>query len=303
MEFHFLGTGAGLPSKQRNVSGLAVRFLQRKSAQWLFDCGEATQHQLLDSPITLTKIDKIFISHLHGDHIFGLPGLLCSRSAQGATTPLTIFGPYGVQAFVETALSVSSSYLSFDVEYVIVQEGTIFADEMMSVEALEIDHVIPSYAFRLTEADRPGTLQVERLQEIGIAPGPVYQKIQRGEVVKLPNGAIVNGRDYLGPAKKGRTVIVAGDTRLSEKMKTFADAANLLIHEGTFRADKQEHAQRFGHSTITEAASLAREADVEHLIITHISSRYAEEEKELELEAKSIFPAARIAYDGMIFKL
>ncbi|WP_227936246.1 ribonuclease Z [Alkalihalobacillus deserti] len=303
MEFHFLGTGSGVPSTTRNVSGLVVRFLQKKSTQWLFDCGEATQHQILHSPITLSKIERIFISHLHGDHLFGLPGLLCSRSAQGAKTSLTIYGPLGIETFVETALNVSKSYLGYEVIYVIVEEGIIFQDHLTTVEALELDHVMPSFAFKIIEADKPGSLEVEKLKELGVEPGPIFQKIKNGEVIELEDGTHINGLDFIGKNKKGRVIVVAGDTRPLKKMKEFSQGIDLLIHEGTFREDKKSHADQFGHSTVSDVAFLAKEANVGQLILTHISSRYVGEEEGLLEEAQRTFAHSLIASDLMVYKL
>ncbi|TWI58923.1 ribonuclease Z [Halalkalibacter nanhaiisediminis] len=303
MEFHFLGTGSGVPATKRNVSGLVVRFLQKKSTQWLFDCGEATQHQILNSPVTLSKIDRIFISHLHGDHIFGLPGLLCSRSAQGAKSKLTIYGPEGIQTFVETTLSVSQSYLAYEIEYVVTQEGMIYSDKTITVQALHVDHVMPGFAYKLIEADQPGTLQVDLLKEKGIEPGPIYQQIKRGEVIELPDGSYLNGAEFIGEAKKGRIVVISGDTRPMETMCEFAKDADLLIHEATFRSDKKSHADQFGHSTICDVAKLAKQANVKSLILTHISSRYVDVEEELKAEAEPFFPNTLIAYDFMVHEL
>ncbi|GAE34617.1 ribonuclease Z [Halalkalibacter akibai] len=303
MEFHFLGTGSGVPSTARNVSSLAVRFLQKKSTQWLFDCGEATQHQILKSPITLSKIDKIFISHLHGDHLFGLPGLLCSRSAQGAVTPLIIYGPIGTEQFVETALKVSKSYLSYDLSFIGVEEGIVYQDDSFLIEAIELDHVMPSFAFKITEADKPGSLKVEELVKLGIKPGPIFQKLKNGDEVLLEDGRKINGQQYITDKKKGRKIVIAGDTRPLQKMKDFAKEVDLLIHEGTFLAEKKEHANQFGHSTIADVAVLAKEANVKKLIINHISSRYAGDEELLEEEAKTIFNDSLIAFDFMVYKL
>ncbi|WP_332630196.1 ribonuclease Z [Halalkalibacter flavus] len=303
MEFHFLGTGSGVPSTSRNVSGLVVRFLQKKSTQWLFDCGEATQHQILKSPITLTKIDRIFISHLHGDHLFGLPGLLCSRSAQGAKTPLAIYGPDGVETFVKTALTISKSYLSYDIHFITIDEGIIYEDDSIKVEVMGLDHVMPSFAFKLTEADQQGALKVEKLLELGIKPGPIYQRIKQGETIELPDGRIIDGNEFLHEKKKGRKVVIAGDTRPLKQMISFSESANLLIHEGTFREDKKSHAEQFGHSTITEVASIAKRANVDQLILTHISSRYAGAENELEEEVRSVLDGTIVAHDLMVYKL
>lgn len=301
MECHFLGTGSGIPSKSRNVSALVVRFLQQK-VQWLFDCGEATQHQILSTPVTLSRINRIFISHLHGDHIFGLPGLLCSRSAQGAVSELTIYGPSGLQEYIETSLSLSQSYLGYSITYVIVEEGVVYSDDSVTVEALSLDHVMPSFAYKITECDKPGTLQVNKLKELGIEPGPIYQKIKNGESVSLSNGVLIESSEFLSEPIKGRSIVIAGDTRVITKMATFSSGVDLLIHEGTFSSDKAEHAEKFGHSTISEVANLAKTAKVKKLILTHISSRYVDQEEELLLEATSVFDQSIIAHDYMIYR-
>lgn len=303
MELHFLGTGSGLPSKQRNVSSLAIRFLHRKSTQWLFDCGEATQHQLLYSPISLVKIDKIFITHMHGDHIFGLPGLLCSRAAQGATTPLTIYGPKEIKPFIEATLSLSKSYVSYEITYVATTEGVLFSDDTLTVSAHLLDHVIPSYAYKIIEKDRPGTLDHEKLRKEGIEPGPIYKQLKNGEVVTLPDGRTLHGKDYVGAPKKGRVIVIAGDTRPLDELVSFADSADVLIHEGTFLSALENEANEYGHSTVASAAMIAKRANVKKLIITHISSRYANNEDVLLKEAKEHFPNSIIAKDMMVVRL
>ncbi|WP_100407262.1 ribonuclease Z [Bacillus solitudinis] len=303
MEFHFLGTGSGVPALQRNVSALAIRFLQQKGMQWLFDCGEATQHQLLHSPITLAKIERIFISHLHGDHIFGLPGVLGSRSFQGSETPLILYGPKGLEAFVYSSLQVSNTHLRFPLQIIEIEEGFRFQTDELEVEVIELDHGMPSYAFKIRELDKPGTLNVEALKKMGVMPGPIYQQLKEGKVLTLDDGQVVEGKDFVGPAKLGRTIIVGGDTRPLEKMIDFAKGADVLIHEATFRHEKASHARQYGHSTVRQAAEIANKAEVELLILTHISSRYAGQEQEIEEEARRTFTNTIIAYDQMIYSI
>ena len=219
MELFFLGTGAGIPAKLRNVTSIALKLLEERRTIWLFDCGEATQHQILHTTIKPSKLEKIFITHLHGDHIYGLPGLLSSRSFQGGESNVTVYGPTGIKAFVETSLKVSGTYLKYSLEIIEITEGIIFEDEQFIVEARLFDHGIPSYGFRIVEKDRPGTLLVDKLQEMGVKPGPIYKQIKTGEIVTLEDGTVIDPTRFVGHKQKGRIVTILGDTRTCENAK------------------------------------------------------------------------------------
>ncbi|MED4832126.1 ribonuclease Z, partial [Geobacillus stearothermophilus] len=258
MELLFLGTGAGVPAKERNVSSVALQLLGERGATWLFDCGEATQHQILHTAIRPRRIEHIFITHLHGDHLFGLPGLLGSRSFQSGETPLTVFGPKGIRAFVETALAVSGTKLRYELNIAEIDEGVIFDDERFSVIAKRLDHGMPSYGFRVVEKDLPGPLLVERLQALGVRPGPIYQEIKQGKTVVLDDGTVIDGREFVGPPQKGRIVAVLGDTRFCEAAIELARDADVVVHEATFAAAEQRLAHDYFHSTTTDAAEVAR---------------------------------------------
>ncbi|MBS4176420.1 ribonuclease Z [Lederbergia citrea] len=298
MKLLFLGTGAGVPAKLRNVSSLALMLLEERNAVWLFDCGEATQHQILHTSLKPRKIEKIFISHLHGDHIFGLPGLLGSRSFQGGLTGLTVYGPKGIRDYIEISLRVSQTHLKYPLTIIEIEEGVIFEDEQFVVETLLLDHALPSYGFRITEKDKQGTLAAERLIADGIPPGPIYQHLKNGEIITLEDGTTVDGRDYLGPDQKGRVVCILGDTRPCENAMKLAKSADTLVHEATFAAGSEEMAADYFHSTTVQAAELALEAQVGMLCLTHISSRYGKEQwSKLAEEAKAVFPKTEIAHD------
>lgn len=298
VELTFLGTGAGVPAKERNVSAIALDLSQERGTTWLFDCGEATQHQILHTSIKPRKIEKIFITHLHGDHIFGLPGLLGSRSFQDGTSLLTIYGPKGIKEYVEVSLKVSSTHVKYDIEIVEIEEGTVFEDEQFVVEAGKLEHGITCFGYRIVEKDIKGALLVDKLQELGISPGPIYQKIKAGEDVTLDNGTIINGVDFVGPNKPGRKLAILGDTRYSKKAIDLAMNVDLLVHEATFGKDDETIAHNYYHSTNIQAAKVAIEADAKELILTHISSRYQGEDlKKLAAEAKQAFPNVLIAYD------
>ncbi len=173
MELIFLGTGAGIPSKERNVSAVALNLLQELNSIWLFDCGEATQHQILHTSIKPRKINKIFITHMHGDHIFGLPGLLSSRSFQGGKELLTVYGPSGIKNYIETSLQASGTHLTYPLAIKEIEEGQLFDDPLFTVYCKKLEHGIPSYGYRIVEKEKPGELLVEKLKSTGIQPGPI----------------------------------------------------------------------------------------------------------------------------------
>ncbi|WP_271000450.1 ribonuclease Z [Listeria seeligeri] len=304
MELVFLGTGAGVPSRGRNVTSIALSMLNERNAIWLFDCGEATQHQILRSQIKLSKLEKIFITHMHGDHIFGLPGLLSSRSFQGGDSDLTIYGPVGIQAYVETSLKLSGTRLTYKIIFEEMEPGLIFEDEMFTVTADELDHGMLSYGYRIVEKDKQGALDAARLKADGVEPGPIFQLLKNGEVVTLPDGREIDGKNYIGAPQKGKIISIFGDTRETASEFALAENADVLIHEATFEGDKGKMAAEYMHSTTIQAAELAKKAGVKKLILTHISSRYDREaSKALLIEAKSVFENTEIAYDLAVFQI
>ncbi|MFN6737167.1 ribonuclease Z [Enterococcus gallinarum] len=299
MELEFLGTGAGVPAKHRNVTSTALRLLDERNAVWLFDCGEGTQMQILHSTIRPRKIEKIFITHLHGDHIYGLPGLISSRSFQGGASPLEIYGPIGIEEFVRTVLRISQTKLSYPlVFHEITKEGILFKDKQFTVSCRRLDHGIESFGYRVEEASHQGELQVEALTALGIKPGPVFGRLKKGEIVTLEDGRQINGGDYVGEAKKGRTVTILGDTRLCANSILLAENADVLVHESTFNKDEAKMARAYFHSTTVQAAEVAKQAQVKRLLLTHISARYVGKDiTNLANEAKAVFPNTVIVKD------
>lgn len=302
MDIRFLGTGAGLPSKQRNVTSIALELLQENGSIWLFDCGEATQHQILHTKIKPRKIDKIFITHLHGDHIFGLPGFLSSRSFQDGHTPLTIYGPKGIKNFVETSLAVSQTKVSYSIHVHELTEGVLFEDDQFIVNCLLVEHGIPSYGFTVQEKNKPGQLQPEKLRDYGIPPGPLYQKIKENEKVRLDDGDIIYRKDFIGSDIPGRKVSIIGDTRYVKGLTSFVQDSDVLVHEATFSEQDEQIAHDYYHSTTVQAAQLAKDANVSKLLLTHISSRYQETDHLLQ-EARTIFNESEIAHDFSVFPI
>lgn len=299
MEIQFLGTGAGVPAKHRNVTGIALKLLDERNSVWLFDCGEGTQMQILKTSIRPRKIDKIFITHLHGDHIFGLPGLLSSRSFQAGIEPLTIYGPVGIKEFVQVALRVTNTRLSYQVKFVeLTGDGDVFADEQFHVTAVQLDHGIQSFGFRVTESDHEGELQVEKLRALGITPGPVYGQLKKGQTVTLPDGQQISGHDFIGGHRPGRVVAIFGDTRPTPQTIELAKNADIMVHESTFGAGDDKMARNYFHSTNLQAATMAKKAGVKQLLLTHISARYlAADTIILENDAKTVFPNTKVVKD------
>ena len=305
MELQFLGTGAGVPAKMRNVSSIALKLLDERNEIWLFDCGEATQQQILNTTIRPGKIKKIFITHLHGDHIFGLPGLLTSRSFQGGEDELIVYGPKGIKRFIDASISVSYSKLSYPLKVIEFEEdGVLFSDQQFKVEAMKLEHGIPSYGFRITEADQIGELKADELKALGVPFGPVFGRLKRGEVVTLEDGRVIDGKDYVSEDIKGRVIVICGDTRFTPKSITLAQNANVLVHEATYEADKEKTARQHFHSTSKQAATIALEANVQQLYLTHISARYlGHQVSQLEQEARKVFPQTKVVKDFDTFMI
>ena len=298
MQLLFLGTGAGMPSKQRNTSALALKLLEERGAVWLFDCGEATQHQILHTTIKPRKIEKIFISHLHGDHIYGLPGFLGSRSFQGGDEPVEIYGPSGIKEFVESVLRISRTHLNYSIRFIEEMEGVIFEDDLMKVTAAKLDHVISSYGFRIEQKPLPRKLLIDRAKELGVPKGPLLARLKKGEDVGLEDGSIVKSVEVTEPGQAGFIVTILGDTRFCQSAVQLGKDADVIVHEGTFDACTQKLASDYGHSTIKEAAEVAKRARAKTLIVNHMSSRFLpEDENKLAKEMQTVHNDSYIARD------
>jgi ribonuclease Z len=298
LELYFLGTGAGMPAKGRNVTAIAIRLEQERGAFWLVDCGEGTQHQVLSSPLRLGKLEKVFITHLHGDHLFGLPGLLGSRSFQAGETPVTIYGPKGLRAFVQTALDVSQTHLAYPLSIVEIQPGVVFEDDQFKVSCRPLTHGVTSYGYRFEEKPALGHLDGRRLAEEGVPKGPLYGRLKAGEDIQLPDGRVLRSTDYLTAPTPGRTIAILGDTKPCAAIDSLAHGADLLVHEATYAAEDADKAHQHNHSTATDAAQAASKAGVKQLVLTHISARYKETDIAAMLaKTQAIFPATCVAND------
>jgi ribonuclease Z len=298
LQLIFLGTGAGRPTKARNVTSIALMLPEPQNGYWLFDTGEGTQHRLLGTKLKLNKLERIFITHLHGDHLYGLPGLLSSRSFYDGISKLQLFGPPGLCAYIDCVFQKSGAHLSYELEVVEIETGQIITDNRFTIEAAELDHRICCFGYRIIERPQPGQLDLAWLSRNGVQPGPIYGKLKKGEDITLLSGQIIRSSDVVGPPTKGRIVTILGDTCPCDNAVELAKDADLLVHEATFAAGMEEKAAAYGHSTVLQAAQIAVRANAKRLVVTHFSSRFDDKEvAQLVADVKSVFPNIEAAYD------
>ena len=306
MQVTFLGTSAGVPTRQRNVSAVALRLTERGEV-WLFDCGEGTQQQLLRSDLKISQLARIFITHMHGDHFFGLPGLLATCGLAGHVERIDVHGPPELEGFVSESFRLSERRFGYAMRVHAIKEGLVYEDEDYKVTCRLLKHRIPAFGYRVEEHDRPGAFDVEKAREHGIASGPVYGKLKLGETVTLPDGRTFDGRDFCGPQQRGRVMVYCTDTIYCRSAVELARDADLLIHEATYAVSDEDLAERSLHSTTEMAARVALEAGVKQLLITHFSPRYAVgnavEPDELLREARATFPNTMMARDFFTFEI
>lgn len=301
LKLTFLGTGAGTPSTTRNVSSLGLQWVQR-GALWLFDAGEGTQQQILRSPLRLSQLEHIYVTHLHGDHVFGLPGLLASRSiVQDILAPVTLFGPPGLEEWLRVTLSLTATGIRYPWSVETVTEGLIFEDDARQVFCRRLAHRVVSYGYAVVEKPRPGTFDAAQALALGVPPGPLYGRLKSGETLTLPDGRTIDGAALVGLPRSGRKIVICGDTGATSAVVELAQDADVLVHEATFLNEHTDRAIAAGHSTAEGAAKAARAANVGTLILTHISPRYESDSEsrlsELLAEAQAIFPNTLLARD------
>lgn len=296
MKLTFLGTSGAVPTTERNTAGLMIA---REGERLLFDCGEGTQRQMMHYG-TGFDLDYIFLTHLHGDHVFGLPGLLQTLDFNDRERPLTIYTPEGTHTRIEDLISSTGEPPSFPIRLTDVTAGeTILTRPDYEVRTFPVDHRTTSVGYALLEDERKGRFDREYAEaELGIPPGPKYATLHAGEPVEH-EGRTIEPDEVVGPPRPGRHVVYTGDTRPTETTVAAATDADVLVHDGCFADEHVERARETAHSTAREAAEIAQEAGVRQLYLTHISTRYAGGDDHLEAEAREVFPAASVARDGM----
>ncbi|MDR0846751.1 MAG: ribonuclease Z [Lactobacillales bacterium] len=316
MQLQFLGTGAGVPSKFRNMASTALKLLDELNEVWLFDAGEGAQLQILKTNLRPRKIKKIFITHLHSDHLLGLVGLLGSRSFQEGTDPVDIYGPKGVREYVQTSMRITRSTLTYQINYHEFEASDfdvkkltplkIIDDKKFTVYALPLDHTVFSVGYRVVEHDHEPELLIEKVRAAQIPEGPVYAQLKRGETVTLEDGRTFDGHEFIGAAKKGKIVTILGDTRQAAASVVLAQDADVLVHEATYQDSEVERkkARNHGHSTGVQAAEVALQARAKTLLLTHFSARYFKKDiDQIGEDARRTFPNAFVMQDLEEFEI
>lgn len=293
----FLGTAGAVPTTERNPSGV---FLNREGDQFLFDAGEGIQRQMMRFN-TGFGVSDVFLTHLHGDHIYGLPGLLETWEFNDRSEPLSIHTPAGTRSDLIALITACGTQPNFPVHVSELEPGeTALERESYTIQAIETDHRSRSVGYALVEADRRGRFDRDRAEELGVPVGPKFSRLHEGESVELEDGTVVQPDQVVGPPRPGRRLVITGDTRPTEDVVSAAESADLLIHDAMFAQDFHDRAVETGHSTAKDAASVATRADVARLVLTHISSRYAGDASRLLAEAKSVFDGEIVlARDGL----
>ena len=290
----FLGTAASRPTVSRNVSAVMV---QRLGEQLLFDCGEGTQRQMMRYG-TGFSVSDIFLTHMHADHLLGVPGLLRTMGLQGRQEPMRLFCARGSSRVVDEAVHLGVERVPFPITVQELEPGEAVERDGYDVVAFRTHHGRHSIGYALIEHERLGRFDPVRARELGVPEGPAFGRLHRGEAVEV-DGRTIKPEQVVGPPRPGRRVVYTGDTRPARTTVEIAEGADLLIHEATFAQEERERARETRHSTAREAARVARDAGALRLLLTHLSPRYGLDPSVLEREARSVFPHTEVARDGL----
>lgn len=283
-----LGTASAIPAHGRHLSACA---LQHEGRILLFDCGEGTQYQLQRAGLRRSRIEAIFITHFHGDHLYGLPGVVTTFALLERTAPLTIVGPQGMSTVLQSLPGLKSDWLPFEVRYVELEEGfehaLVYETDDFTVEARPLDHRVFAAGFRFETKPRPGRVDAERARALGLA-GPQIGALVRGETVTTDTGRVVRPEEIQGPARRGVSFAYCLDTAPCDGARKLAEGADLVLYDATFGEELRDRAEETGHSTARQAAEVARDAGAKRLLLTHFSARY-ESPEPLVAEARRVF--------------
>jgi len=300
MNIIFLGTAGSIPTIDRSLSAI---ILKRQNEQIMFDCGEGTQRQMLKAKTGFHKKMKILISHLHGDHVLGLPGLLQTMALMDRQKKIEIYGPVGIKKFMDCSKEILKFGLTFSVEIVeVVNSGIVCEEKEYFIEAIKSSHSETSLSYGFIEKPRPGKFFPEKATALKIPESKFWSSLQHGKDIELTDGRIIKALEVTGPLRKGRKIIYSGDTRPFITFEKFAYKADLIIYESTFDDSLIEKAKVDGHSTPSQAAKEAKKAKAKKLLLTHISARYPDSNI-LVKQAQKIFKNTIVAKDFMEIEL
>jgi len=290
----FLGTSGSVPTLKRSLPSVVV---QCPRDQWMFDCGENVQHQMMAAKVSFHRKMKIFITHLHGDHVLGLPGLLQTMALMDRKETVQVYAPKGLKDFLVCTKDTLNFGLTYPVDiFEILAEGLVVDEAEYQVIATKSNHSISGYSYAFIEKPRPGKFYPKKAVELGVPAGELWSKLQRGEEVKSADGTAVKPTDVMGPQRPGRKIVYTGDTKPFEWFGKFAEGADLVIHDCTFDDSLKEKAEIDGHSTPSQAGAQAKAANAKKLVLSHISARYPDASLLLE-QAKKVFPNSILAED------
>jgi ribonuclease Z len=297
VQLTFLGTSAGKPTKERNVSAVGLEF-EQDDKWYLFDCGEATQHQVMRSRLSSGKLATIFITHLHGDHYFGLPGLLSSKKLDTAFRPLSIYGPKGIKKFLECVLDVSVENLGYDLTIIEFDAEDSFVFDKFTLEVVPLEHSIESFAFYIKENDITNKINEEKLRAIGLEPSALYGELQRGNSI-IFQGEELDPKDFTLAPIRGRSLIIAGDNARPDILGRYLQDIDLLVHECTYTQEDYDHLQvKVLHTTGKDLGLAVQKRSVKNLIATHINPRY---NKKSDKGIEAIYNEIAKYYSGTLF--
>lgn len=291
MRLTFLGTAGSWPTKERSASAIAV---DTERELVLLDCGEGTQRQLFQSSASFMRVRRVFLTHFHGDHFLGLPGLIQSMCLNNREEPLDVYGPPDAKEMVERALKMGYFTLRFPVTIHALHPGESVEADGYTVHTARADHPVPTLAYRLDEGPKRGRFDAEKARSLGIR-GPDFARLEAGDAVRV-GSTVIHPSDVMGPPRPGRSVVYSGDTAPTATIEQLARGATVLIHEATTSVELEAEANQWGHSSARQAATLARAAGVGTLFLTHFSSRY-KEVAPLEVEAQAQFAESKAARD------
>ncbi len=300
MEIIFLGTSAGMPTKERNVTAIAV--IESKGRSWyLVDCGEGTQHQLLHTGLSLNHLKGIFITHIHGDHCYGLPGLLASASMNGRVEPLTIVAPKGIHQWYDATEKFTAFHLSYELNFISTEMLSDHALTLgrLSIKMTELSHRVPSYAYIFTENKVQIKLDTNKLAMSGIPKGPLWGQLQLGQNIEHA-GKHYKSSEFTDVLHQPRSIIICGDNDNPDCLQNAYESCSVLIHEATFTENMADKAAKTGHSYAKQVAMFAEKQSITNLILTHFSPRY-QANPESEYSIESIKHEAKSVYSGHLY--